>query len=79
MTCEPVGCTPDDDPHQVLQLMREHQLRRIPVVEGGEIVGIVSLGDMARYGAIAAHELLAAVTGICEPTTIAAAEAKHQK
>jgi predicted transcriptional regulator len=27
--------------------MREHALRRIPVVEGDEPVGIISLGDLA--------------------------------
>lgn len=79
MTCDPVCCAPEDDPHQVLQLMRDQQARRIPVVEGGEIVGIVSLSDMARYGAITDHELLAAIARICEPTGVAAAEAKHRK
>jgi CBS domain-containing protein len=77
MTCDPVCCSPADDPHYVLQLMRDHQVRRVPVVEGGEIVGIVSLTDMARYGAISEHELLAALGRISEPTAIAAAEAKH--
>ncbi|GGW10506.1 oxidoreductase [Streptomyces capoamus] len=38
---------PDDDLEQALVLMREHAVRRIPVVEGDQPVGIVSLGDMA--------------------------------
>lgn len=79
MTSEPVCCTPQDDPHQILQLMRDRQLRRVPVVEGGEIVGIVSLGDMARYGAISEHELLAAITRICEPTGLAAAGKRNTR
>ncbi|WP_096154762.1 CBS domain-containing protein [Bacillus sp. FJAT-45066] len=28
-------------------LMAEHQIRRLPVVENGQLVGIVSLGDLA--------------------------------
>jgi len=29
------------------ELMREHQVRRLPVVEGERLVGVVSLGDLA--------------------------------
>jgi acetoin utilization protein AcuB len=28
------------------QLMREHQLRHLPVLDNGELVGVVSLGDL---------------------------------
>ena len=30
-----------------VQVMREHDIRRLPVVDGGRPVGIVSLGDVA--------------------------------
>ena len=33
---------------QAVQLMRERAIRRIPVVENGRPVGIVSIGDLAR-------------------------------
>jgi CBS domain-containing protein len=42
-----VTVTPDDEVDRAIQLMREHSLRRLPVVEGSEAVGIVSLGDLA--------------------------------
>jgi CBS domain-containing protein len=29
------------------KLMSEHQIRRLPVVDGGRLVGIVSIGDLA--------------------------------
>jgi CBS domain-containing protein len=32
---------------QALQLMSKHQIRRLPVVEGEKLIGIVSLGDFA--------------------------------
>lgn len=42
-----VTVTPDDEVDRAIQLMREHSLRRLPVVEGTTAVGIVSLGDLA--------------------------------
>ncbi|WP_432138174.1 MULTISPECIES: CBS domain-containing protein [unclassified Streptomyces] len=42
-----VTITPDQDVDQAVGLMREHAVRRIPVVEDGRPVGIVSLGDLA--------------------------------
>lgn len=29
------------------QIMRDHALRRLPVVDDGELVGVISLGDLA--------------------------------
>jgi CBS domain-containing protein len=39
--------SPTDSVEKAVYLMRTHALRRIPVVEGGQPVGIVSLGDLA--------------------------------
>lgn len=39
--------TPDEDLDQAVRLMREHSVRRVPVVDQGHAVGIVSLGDLA--------------------------------
>ncbi|MFI2200407.1 CBS domain-containing protein [Streptomyces sp. NPDC020192] len=39
--------TPDEDVDHVIDLMREHAVRRVPVVEGDRPVGVVSLGDLA--------------------------------
>jgi CBS domain-containing protein len=44
---ELVTVTPDDGLDSVVRLMREHAVRRLPVVEQGHPVGMVSLGDMA--------------------------------
>jgi CBS domain-containing protein len=38
---------PDDELDLVVRVMREHAVRRVPVVEEGRPVGIVSLGDLA--------------------------------
>jgi len=39
--------SPTDSVEDAVLLMREKALRRLPVVEGGKPVGIVSLGDLA--------------------------------
>ena len=42
-----VCVTPDMSTREANELMSEHQVRRLPVVEGDRLVGIVSLGDLA--------------------------------
>ena len=42
-----VTLSPDDDLKKAAKLMRESDVRRLPVTEGGKPVGIVSLGDLA--------------------------------
>ena len=34
---------------QVSSVMAKHQIRRLPIVQDGKLVGIISLGDVARY------------------------------
>lgn len=38
---------PEASVEDAVKVMRERALRRVPVVEGGKTVGIVSLGDLA--------------------------------
>ena len=42
-----VCVTPDMSTREANELMSEHQVRRLPVVENDQLVGIVSLGDLA--------------------------------
>lgn len=37
----------DESPDRAAAVMREHALRRLPVVDDGQVVGIVSIGDLA--------------------------------
>lgn len=39
--------TPAQTDEDAVQLMRETSIRRLPVVDNGKVVGIVSLGDLA--------------------------------
>jgi CBS domain-containing protein len=38
----------DDDIDRVLQTMKQHKIRRVPVLEGHDLVGIVAQADVAR-------------------------------
>jgi CBS domain-containing protein len=39
---------PEDDLDDAMQLMARHQVRRVAVVEGGRLVGVVAQADVAR-------------------------------
>ncbi|MDH6624570.1 CBS domain-containing protein [Streptomyces sp. LBL] len=47
-TPDPVVVAPDDPVSAAIALMRAHAVRRLPVVEDGLPVGMVSLGDVAE-------------------------------
>jgi CBS domain-containing protein len=38
----------DDRVSDVVALVRDRAIRRVPVTDGGRLVGIISLGDLAR-------------------------------
>lgn len=48
-----VTATPDMTLSDARDLMAEHRIRRLPVVKGHELVGIISLGDVALASASA--------------------------
>jgi CBS domain-containing protein len=50
-TASPVTVTPDMQLSEARELMGQHQVRRLPVVKGDELVGILSLGDVAMADA----------------------------
>lgn len=47
MTGDVVFATPEMAEHEVARLMAENQIRRLPVVDNGSMVGIIALGDLA--------------------------------
>ncbi len=44
-----IGVDVDADADDAALLMREHAVRRLPVIEDGQVVGLVSLGDLAMH------------------------------
>lgn len=47
MSTDVVTITPETSVEEAAKLMARNQIRRLPVVENGELAGIVALGDLA--------------------------------
>ena len=47
VTTELVAVHPDMSVQEATELMSEHQVRRLPVIDNNRLVGIVSIGDIA--------------------------------
>lgn len=45
---KPVTIGADDDAEEILRTMAQHKVRRLPVIDGHTLVGIVALADVAR-------------------------------
>ena len=50
MTSDPVTLPPDHSPSEAARIMSERKFRHIPVMEGDELVGIVSIRDLMSAG-----------------------------
>jgi CBS domain-containing protein len=48
MTRDPVLAGSDDDLREVMGVMTDHRIRHLPVQEHGQLVGIVSIGDLIK-------------------------------
>jgi len=49
MTSDPVTVTPNTSAADASKLMSDNQVRRLPVVDGGRLVGILAIGQLARH------------------------------
>ncbi|MGW6395985.1 CBS domain-containing protein [Streptomyces sp. NPDC055103] len=46
---KPITVDADTDSEHVLQTMREHRIRRVPVIDDHRLVGMISEADLARH------------------------------
>jgi CBS domain-containing protein len=46
---KPVTIGADDSISDAIKTMKEHSVRRLPVIDGHDLVGIVSQGDLAQH------------------------------
>ncbi|MBX6353884.1 MAG: CBS domain-containing protein [Thermoflavifilum sp.] len=68
MSAPVVTCTPDTDAHEAADLMAQHKIRRLPVVDAaGKLCGICAIGDLATVD-IHINEAGDALSKISEPT-----------
>ncbi|ASS65848.1 MULTISPECIES: CBS domain-containing protein [unclassified Paenibacillus] len=47
MTPNPVTLSPEDTAEEAGRLFAEKEIRRLPVVEDGRLIGVVAIGDLA--------------------------------
>lgn len=48
MTAEVISCAPDEDLAHLAQTMTEQRIRHMPVMSGGELYAIISIGDVVK-------------------------------
>jgi CBS domain-containing protein len=48
MTRDVVACSGGDSVEEILEIMTETRCRHIPVVKEGEVLGLVSIGDLVK-------------------------------
>lgn len=48
MTSPVITCAPTDYVDAIAETMTEHRFRHLPVVDNGELVGVISIGDVVK-------------------------------
>ncbi len=48
MTHHVQTCTPDDTIKHIMGMMTRHHIRHVPVVDNGQLTGIISIGDVVN-------------------------------
>jgi CBS domain-containing protein len=48
MTRDIVVCRPDDDAAHAMALVTKNRVRHLPVVDGEQVVGMISIGDLVK-------------------------------
>jgi len=74
MSADPVTISPDDDLTDAEKVMADRQIRRLPVVENGKLVGIIVTAQIAR--AADKRKVGETIKEISEPTSGRASHAR---
>ena len=56
MTRDLITARPGDPLADVMEVMTEHKIRHLPVLEGDQLIGIVSIGDLVNACRLVAEE-----------------------
>jgi len=67
MTCNVCCCGIEDELYQAENKMAQNQIRRLPVTENGKVVGMLTIGDLAKYNSEIGSEIISAtMENICK-------------
>lgn len=48
MTSKVITVGPNDTAQHCMQVVTDHRIRHLPVLEGGNVIGVVSIGDLVK-------------------------------
>ena len=48
MTSPVITCAPSDSIEEIMSLMTERRVRHLPVMDDGDLIGIISIGDVVK-------------------------------
>ena len=78
-------CSPESDIHWALSIMQQARVRRLPVIEDGKLVGILSMNDIAIHAEggtkaeLSDHDVEDTLRRICSHSTLASRPRGQQK
>jgi CBS domain-containing protein len=49
MTSDLIHCSPDDSVNTAMEMMTERRIRHLPVFDGDELQGLISIGDLVKW------------------------------
>jgi len=49
MSTDLITCGCDDSIDSVMSMMTDHRVRHVPIMDGGALAGIISIGDVVKY------------------------------
>lgn len=66
MTTKVIKTTPDTEIDDATQTMSTNQIKRLPVIENNQIVGMLTIGDLAQNHDISSQDVGCTVEHICK-------------
>lgn len=66
MTTKVIKTTPDTEVDEATQTMSNNQIRRLPVIENNQIVGMLTIGDLAQNTQVPTKEVGTTMECICD-------------
>ena len=65
MTCNVDCCSPETDVCDAEKVMSQNQIRRLPVIQNGQVVGMLTLGDLVGNKQVKTEGVCATLENIC--------------